>query len=65
MYAWNGAFYFIGIPVVIVLTCVFIFEFLGMLLGLLENDHKEPYFHLFDPYKIIVSIFHFSNLLNA
>ena len=59
LYAWNGAFYFIGMPVEIVLTFVFKFEFLGIWLGLLENDHN-----LFDPYKIIVSIFQFNNLFN-
>ena len=64
LYAWNGAFYFIGMHVAIVLTFVFKFDFLGIWLGLLKNDHDEPYFHLFDPYKIIVSIFQFSNLLN-
>ena len=64
LYAWNGAFYFIGIPVAVVLKFVFKFEFMGILLGFLENDHDEPYFYLFDPYKIIVSIFQFNNLLN-
>ena len=51
-------------PVAIVLTFVFKFEFLGIWLGLFENDHNEPYFHLFDPDKIIVPIFQFNNLLN-